>query len=150
MIRLYIKGLFPVTLDFGAYNFVDVRDVAKGMIGAAEKGRGGQNYLLCGDKLTVREFIATLAKICGRKPPKVALSKKTIIRLLPVIVKVFDMFKLPPVLNEMSIEILCQNCNFTYEKAAKEFGYKPMSAEDSLRDTIEWIKKFDKEKANKK
>mgnify|MGYP002680129173 CR=1 FL=1 len=150
MIRLYIKGLFPVTLDFGAYNFVDVRDVAKGMIGAAEKGRGGQNYLLCGDKLTVREFIATLAKICGRKPPKVALSKKTIIRLLPVIVKVFDMLKLPPVLNEMSIEILCQNCNFTYEKAAKEFGYKPMSAEDSLRDTIEWIKKFDKEKANKK
>ena len=60
------------------------------------------------------------------------------------------MLKLPPVLNEMSVEILCQNCNFTYEKAAKEFGYKPMSAEDSLRDTIEWIKKFDKEKANKK
>lgn len=149
MIKLYIKGLFPVSLGFGGYNFVDVRDVAKGMVAAAEKGRGGQNYLLCGERLTVSEFIGTMAKICGRKPPKIELSKKTIIRLLPLIVKIFDLLKWPPVLNEMSIEIICQNCNFTYEKAAAELGYKPMSAEQSLRDTIEWIKEEEKKKASK-
>ena len=32
----YNKG-FPVSLGFGKYNFVDVRDVADGMIAAAEK-----------------------------------------------------------------------------------------------------------------
>lgn len=37
MVRMFLKGKFPVSLSFGAYNFVDVRDVAKGMIGAAEK-----------------------------------------------------------------------------------------------------------------
>lgn len=144
MIKLYLKGLFPVSLNFGGYNFVDVRDVAKGMADAAEKGRGGENYLLCGDKMSVSEFIGTLAKIQGKKPPKIELSKKTIITLLPVIEKVFKLFKLPPVLSELSISIICQNCNFTYEKAANELGYKPMSVEQSLRDTVAWIKEVNK------
>ncbi len=146
MINLFLKGLFPVSLSFGGYNFVDVRDVAKGMTAAADKGRGGENYLLCGDKMSVSEFIGTLAKINGKKPPKIELSKKTIVTLLPVIEKVFKLFKLPPVLSELSVNILCQNCNFTYEKAAKELGYKPMSAEESLRDTVEWIKETNKMK----
>lgn len=37
MVRMFFNGKFPVSLAFGAYNFVDVRDVAKGMIGAAER-----------------------------------------------------------------------------------------------------------------
>ena len=140
MINLYNKGLFPVTLNFGGYNFVDVRDVANGMIAAAEKGRGGECYFLCGDKMTVNEFIATLAKINGKKPPKIALGKKTLLTLCPAIEVFFKAMKWPPVLTPFSINKICENCNFSYEKAAKELGYSPMSAEDSLRDTSEWLK----------
>ncbi len=140
MIGLYLKGLFPVSLNFGGYNFVDVRDVAKGMIAAAEKGKGGECYFLCGDRLTVDEFIKTLAKINGKKAPKIKLGKKTLLTLCPLIEKVFKAAKLPPVLTPFSINKLCENCNFSYEKAAKELGYSPMSAEDSLRDTVNWLK----------
>lgn len=147
MIDLYNKGLFPVTLNFGGYNFVDVRDVAKGMIGAAEKGRGGESYFLCGERLSVDEFIKTLAKINGKKPPKIAMSKKTLLKLCPAIAAFFKLMKWPPVLTEFSINKICENCNFSYEKAAKEFGYSPMSAEESLRDTVNWLKES---KANKK
>ncbi|MBQ4244260.1 MAG: NAD-dependent epimerase/dehydratase family protein [Clostridia bacterium] len=140
MIQLYLSGLFPVTLRFGGYNFVDVRDVAKGMIAAAEKGRGGECYFLCGDRLSVDEFIRTLAKIEGNNPPKIALSKSVLLKLCPMIEVLFKAAKLPPVLTPFSINKICENCNFSYEKAAKELGYKPMSAEDSLRDTVKWIK----------
>ncbi len=140
MIQLYLSGLFPVTLRFGGYNFVDVRDVAKGMISAAEKGRGGECYFLCGDRLSVDEFIRTLAKIEGKNPPKIALSKSVLLKLCPMIEVLFKAAKLPPVLTPFSINKICENCNFSYEKAAKELGYKPMSAEDSLRDTVKWIK----------
>jgi dihydroflavonol-4-reductase len=140
MINLYNKGLFPVTLNFGGYNFVDVRDVAKGMIGAAEKGRNGEAYFLTGDKLTINEFIATLAKINGKKPPKIALGKDLLLKLCPAIAVFFKAMKLPPVLTEFSLNKVCENCNFSYEKAANDFGYSPMSAEDSLRDTSNWLK----------
>ena len=140
MINLYEKGLFIVSLDFGAYNFVDVRDVAQGMIAAAEKGRGGQAYFLCGETLTVDEFIATLAKINGRHPPVIKMGKKTLLHLCPEIALFFKTMKWPPVLTEFSINKICENCDFTYEKAAKELGYNPRSAEDSLRDTVAWLK----------
>ncbi len=140
MIQLYLSGLFPCTLKFGGYNFVDVRDVAKGMISAAEKGRGGECYFLCGDRLSITEFISTLAKIEGKAPPKIALSKGFLLKMCPIIEKLFKAAKLPPVLTEFSINKLCENCNFSYEKAAAELDFRPMSAEESLRDTVNWLK----------
>ena len=54
--------------------------------------------------------------------------------------KVFDKLKLPPVLNEYSIRKLCENCNFSCFKAKSELGYNPRSLEESLKDTVEWMR----------
>lgn len=140
MIRLFLKGLFPVSLDFGGYNFVDVRDVAKGMISAAEKGRNGECYILSGYAHTVDEFIRTLAYICDKNAPKLKLKKSLILKFLPQIEMVFDILKLPPVLNEYSIRKICENCNFSFFKAKTELGYYPMTLEESLKDTVEWMR----------
>ena len=140
MLDLYIKGLFPVSMDFGGYNFVDVRDVAKGMVAAAEKGRNGECYILSGYAHTIDEFIRTLAYVCDKKPPVFKLRKSMIVKLLPEIEKVFDALKLPPLLNEYSIRKLCENCNFSCFKAKVELGYDPMTLEESLRDTVAWMK----------
>lgn len=140
LVSLYEKGIFMVSLDFGAYNFVDVRDVAAGMISAAEKGRGGESYFLSGETLTVDEFIATLAEINGKNPPKVKMSKTTLLHLCPEISLFFKTMHWPPVLTPFSINKICENCDFSYEKAANELGYSPRSAKESLRDTVNWLK----------
>ncbi|MBQ8014828.1 MAG: NAD-dependent epimerase/dehydratase family protein [Clostridia bacterium] len=140
MLRLFLKGLFPVTLDFGGYNFVDVRDVAKGMVAAAEKGKNGECYILSGYAHTLDEFIKTLAYVCDKKAPKIKLRKSMIVKLLPEIEKVFDALKLPPVLNEYSVRKLCENCNFSCFKARTKLGYNPMTLEESLRGTVEWMR----------
>ena len=140
MINLYEKGIFIVSLDFGAYNFVDVRDVASGMIAAAEKGRGGQSYFLSGEKLAVDEFISILAVINGKNPPKIKMSKNLLLHLCPEISLFFKAMHWPPVITPFSINKICENCDFSYQKAADELGYKPRSAEESLRDTVEWLK----------
>lgn len=139
MLNLYLKGLFPVTMNFGGYNFVDVRDVAKGMVAAAEKGKNGNCYILSGYAHTLDEFIRTLAYVCDKKPPKIKLKKSMIMSLLPQIEKVFDALKLPPLLNEYSIRKLCENCNFSCFKAKTELGYNPMTLEESLKGTVEWM-----------
>ena len=63
MVRMFLKGKFPVSLSFGAYNFVDVRDVAKGMIGAAEKGRPGEGNISTEEVVTVDQLLHILADI---------------------------------------------------------------------------------------
>ncbi len=140
MLNLYLKGLFPVSMDFGGYNFVDVRDVAKGMVAAAEKGGNGECYILSGYAHTLDEFIRTLAYVCGKKPPKFKIKKSMLEKFLPEIGTIFDALKLPPLLNEYSIRKLCENCNFSRYKAKIELGYEPMTLEESLRDTVKWMK----------
>lgn len=143
-INLYSKGFFSLTFDFGGYNFVDVRDVAKGMVLAAEKGGNGECYLLCGKAYTLDEFMCTMADVCGKKHPKVVLKKKYIDKIIPLFEKISNAAKIPPVVNEYAIRKLCENCNFSYAKAKKELGYSPRPLADSLRDTIHWLRMNDK------
>lgn len=143
VINLFSKGFFSLTFDFGGYNFVDVRDVAKGMVAAAEKGRNGECYFLCGKAYTLDEFMGALAKVCGKKHPKVVIKKKYVDTIIPAFEKIFKAANLPPVVNEYAIRKICENCKFSYEKAEKELGYSSMPLEDSLRDTIKWLKEND-------
>lgn len=143
MIKLYNKGVFSVNLDFGATNFVDIRDVANGMIAAAEKGKSGECYILSGHKLTLSEFMNTLAKIRNKKPPKITVKLDYIEKILPSIENIFEMANIPPVFNEYSLRKLCENCNFSNEKARNELGYLPRPIEATLIDTLEWVKTRD-------
>lgn len=143
MIKLYLKWEFPVSMGFGMYNFVDVRDVADGMRRAALYGRNGECYILSGERMSVHEFIETIAKVNGMNLPLVKTQKMFILPMLPVIERVFQMANLPPVLNEYSIRKLEENCNFTYGKAELELGYHPRSAHESLVDTVMWLKSRD-------
>lgn len=150
MLNLFINGVFPVTFSFGGYNFVDVRDVAKGMVAAAEKGRNGECYILSGYAHTLKEFIKTLAKVCDEKPPKISLSKEFIMKILPALEKAFDALNVPPMLNEYAVRKLCENCNFSCDKARRELGYEPMTLEQSLTDTVAWMKEVAAEKEAEK
>lgn len=140
VIKLFSKGMFPMTFDFGSCNFVDVRDCAKGMIAAAEKGGNGECYLLCGDVISLDDFIGVLADACGRKHPKMVIRKDFIDKIIPLCEKIFEIAKLPPMINEYSIRKISENFNFVNTKARTQLGFEPRSLKQSLIDTIEWQK----------
>ncbi len=140
MIRLIMKGVVHVSMDFGGYNFVDVRDVAKGMTAAAEIGKGGESYFLCGERMSIDDFISTLFIVQGKKPPKIKVSKGFLMKMLPLIGPFFKLLKLPPVITEFSLNKVCENCNFSNEKARAELGFEPMTDRQSLKDTVDWLK----------
>lgn len=138
--KLYVRGLFSMTFDFGGYNFVDVRDVAKGMVAAAEKGRNGECYILSGYAHTLDEFMTTLAYVCDKKPPKIKIKKKLLDSYMPMIESTFKFAKLPPVLNDYTLRKICENCNFSCAKAHSELGYTPRTLEEAIQGSIEWLK----------
>ena len=139
MIRMFSTGKFPITMTFGGYNFVDVRDVAKGTVAAGDKGGAGEVYILCNKSCTVDEFIRSLASASGNKPPKIKLGKRLIDVAAPVMEFYYKATDETPLFTRYAIRKLCSNCNFSYAKAERELGYHPRPLEESLKDTIEWL-----------
>lgn len=55
--------------DFGnLVNLVDVRDLAPGIIAAAQLGRSGERYILGGDNITVRDLVLSASASIGKTP----------------------------------------------------------------------------------
>ncbi|HEV3203391.1 MAG TPA: NAD-dependent epimerase/dehydratase family protein [Gemmataceae bacterium] len=63
----YWKGRLPLAPP-GGVNLVDVRDVARGHILAAEHGRTGRRFILGGENRTFPEFMIRLAGVAGIRP----------------------------------------------------------------------------------
>src|SRR5439155_1296414 len=64
------RGRMPVTVH-GAFDWVDVRDVAAASITATERGRRGENYLIGGHRASVTDLARLAADVSGRTPPRV-------------------------------------------------------------------------------
>ena len=143
MVRMFVNGVFPVTLSFGAYNFVDIRDVAHGMYMAAKQGGKGECYILCGEQISVDGFIKATAKACGKKAPKIPLSYGVAKAVAPAAEVFYKVAKKTPLFTRYSIRKLVSNCNFSIEKARKELDYNPMSVEQSVTDMVKWIREYE-------
>ena len=123
----------------GAYDFVDVRDVARGLILAGEKGKKGETYILSGEKLAVRNLIDAVRTISGRRFArlKVPLSLAWFAaRFTPLF---YRLTHLRPRFTPCSLETLASNADISHAKAQKELGYTPRPLRESLRDTIAWF-----------
>ncbi|MBQ7548022.1 MAG: NAD-dependent epimerase/dehydratase family protein [Clostridia bacterium] len=143
MVRMFMRGSFPVSLAFGAYNFVDVRDVADGMIAAAEKGKSGEGYILCGEQITTHGFIKTVAEVCGKKCPKIRMNKGIVSLAAPVMEVYYKLSHTTPLFTRYTIRKLVSNCNFSIAKAKRELGYNPMSVRQSVQDMVAWIREYE-------
>lgn len=123
----------------GAYDFVDVRDVASGMILAAEKGLPGESYILSGERLTVRGLMDTVRKQSGRRFAllKVPFSLAHFAsRFTPLLCRLGE---IRPRFTTYSLETLVSNANISHEKARQELGYNPRPLVESLKDTVAWF-----------
>jgi dihydroflavonol-4-reductase len=124
----------------GAYDFVDVRDVAAGHILAAEKGKTGESYILSGQRITMDEMMEILHEISGIQPPKYkvpALLVKIAGLFTPIYYKLANK---TPRFTYYSIDTLQSNSFISHRKAAVELGYRPRSVKESVKDTFRWLK----------
>jgi len=139
MVRMIMRGKLPVSLAFGGYNFVDVRDVAAGMIGAATKGGAKECYFLTGDVISSDDLIRVISEKCGRKPPRVKMPLWLAKSLAPLAEIYYKLSGNTPLFTRLSVDILTYNCNFCNAKAQAELGYSPRSVAESIGDMVKWI-----------
>ncbi len=69
MVLDFLNGRMPAYVDTGL-NLIDVRDVARGHLLAAERGRIGQRYILGNRNMTLKEIFDALSVLTGIPSPK--------------------------------------------------------------------------------
>lgn len=129
----------PTLYVDGAYNFVDVRDVAEGLISAAENGRRGESYILSGQKISVRYLLETVREITGRHffQLKIPFDLAKFATLFTPLYYRFA--KETPRFTPYALEVLRSNSNISHAKATRELSYSPRSLYESLSDTVKWF-----------
>jgi dihydroflavonol-4-reductase len=129
----------PTLYVDGAYDFVDVRDVAEGLISAAENGKRGESYILSGHKISVRYLLETVREITGRNffQMKIPFDLAKFAAIFTPMY--YQLAHETPRFTPYSLEVLKSNSNISHAKATRELGYHPRSLYESIRDAVRWF-----------
>jgi dihydroflavonol-4-reductase len=128
-----LKGQLPV-VPFPELGVTPVHrdDVAAGILLALDKGTPGESYVLGTEPLRVGEYLERLAKVAGRRPPRLALPTVLVKALVPFGRLVGPLLGFPPNLREL----LSSSDGVTFwamsSKAQSELGWTPRSLEDGF------------------
>jgi len=124
----------------GAYNFVDVRDVAVGHILAAEKGKTGETYILSGQRLTIPGLMSMLEDLTGIPAPKHKLPQWLAYAVAFITPVYYKLSGNKPVFTTYSIKTVKSNSFISHKKASEELGYSTRPIRETIEDNIKWFK----------
>ena len=123
----------------GGYDFADVRDVADGILSAAERGRTGECYILSNRYVEIRELLDAISEVRGTKKIRVVLPMWIAKATAPLSEVYYAIRKQPPLYTRYSLYTLCTNAHFTNEKAKKELGFSNRPLSETVADTVRWL-----------
>lgn len=136
-----ICGEMPMGIA-GTFNLVDVRDLAAGIIAAADKGRKGESYILGNEAVSFREFARLIAKESGCKAVKMFLPLKWADALARKMEKKAARKGTKPMMTSFSVYNLARNNEFDSSKAATDLGFSPRPYSDTIHDQVAWLKQI--------
>jgi dihydroflavonol-4-reductase len=137
LIRSFLgPGLHAIV--HGGFDFVDVRDVAHGLVLMAEKGRRGEVYVLGGHYISFTDLLAEARRgATGRSSCLVvphALAKAA----APVIAFTNRLAGRDPQFTRYSLDTVVGTTNISHAKATAELGWEPRPMCESIADTVRW------------
>jgi dihydroflavonol-4-reductase len=132
------RGQIPVAPP-GGINLVDVRDVALGHLLAAERGRPGCRYILGGENVTFREFLALLARVGGMRPRAIpVLPWWGLYALAGCAEGRARLTRKQPYPSLQHSRLNRYYWFYRSDRAERQLGYSARPLAESLRDTFQW------------
>ena len=133
-----VSGRMPAYVDTGL-NIVHVDDVAAGHLLAWQKGRIGERYILGGTDLSLREILTIIARLIGRKPPRVRLPIAAALPIAYVAEAWARLLNTETRVTVDGVRMARHHMFFSSAKAERELGYHWRSAEAALADAVQWF-----------
>jgi dihydroflavonol-4-reductase len=139
-IVMIATGKMPMYIQ-GPINAIDVRDVAVGMIRAAERGRIGERYILGNWNTTQQELNAMIARLAGARAPMLAMPYP----LARLGAKLQDwtfrnVLRRPSPVPGFFVEVLRHFQHYDCSKAVRELEYPRTPVDHAIRDAVAWFR----------
>jgi nucleoside-diphosphate-sugar epimerase len=124
----------PIIPVFGDGNYqqqpIYVGDVAQAIVSCLCNDQTvGKSYNIAGKyPLTYNQVIDTIARQMNRHVWKIHIPSAPVVSLL----KFLERLRIPSLIKAEQVLRLNENKNFSYEEAAKDFGFRPLSFEEGI------------------
>jgi dihydroflavonol-4-reductase len=138
MIVDFLNGKMVGSVDTGL-NVVHVRDVARGHILAAEKGRVGERYILGHRNLSLLEIFRMLSTLTGVPAPRFRVPYAVAWMAAAAMEGVSRITRRPPAVPLTAVRMARKRMYFTADKAIRELGLPQTPAETALKDAVAWF-----------
>ncbi|MEJ0028638.1 MAG: hopanoid-associated sugar epimerase [Rhizomicrobium sp.] len=133
------SGGMPAFVDTGL-NLVHVDDVAEGHLLALEKGRIGENYILGGEDVRLKDMLVVICEAVGRKPPRVRLPRAPLYPLAWCSEAVARYTGKEPMLTVDALNMSKYHMFFSSKKARDEFGFTARPYREAIADAVAWFR----------
>ena len=132
-------GKIPAFVDTGL-NLVHVDDVAAGHVLAMEKGRIGERYILGGEDVSLRQMLADIARLTGRRAPTVNLPRAPLYPLAWAAEAVARITGKEPFVTRDALKMASHHMFFSSAKAKRELGYTARPYVEAIADALAWFR----------
>ncbi len=140
----FLNHALPAYLDTG-FNIVHVRDVVRGHILAAEKGRIGERYLLgnSAGNWTLKQFLDALSEITEQPTPRMKLPYSVALTAAYLDEGISWLSGRPPKAPLAGVRMARRKMYFDPAKAVTELGLPQSDPRQALVDAVEWFRAND-------
>ncbi len=132
------RGRMPAFVSKAGFDLVDVRDVAAGVMLAAEKGRTGENYLLGGEFTPIVDAMRLSAEAAGRSGPRITVPIGALAAVMPVLEPIGARLG-SDVLSKAALGPLFASPLVDTTKARSELGYAPRSIATTATELVRFF-----------
>ena len=138
MAKSFLRGKLPFAVR-GGYDFVDVRDVANGILACSESGEPGKGYILSGHYVTIRKMLQLVGKAAKLKYHPICLPLGLAKLAAPYYERRSLKERKPLFFTPYSVAVLASNGQFSHAAASECFAYQPRPMEKTLWDMTVWL-----------
>jgi dihydroflavonol-4-reductase len=124
----------------GGFNFVDARDVAALLPVAMERGAAGERYLVGGYNWTFAEFFGRLERLTKVAGPLLKARGKLPLLATRAQAALYRHWGRTPPVEPQSVEMSQYYWYFDAGKVARDLGFIPREATDTLFDTVTYVR----------
>jgi dihydroflavonol-4-reductase len=133
------SGRMPGFVDTGL-NLVHVDDVAAGHLAALRHGRVGERYILGGENVIFADMLADIARIVGRRPPRLKIPRAIIYPMAYGAELLARLGGGEPFVTVDGLRMARHRMFFDDGKARRELGYTSRPYREGLSDAIAWFR----------
>ena len=123
----------------GGCSVCDVRDVARGVLFAMERGAKGRHYILAGENMTYLQLWTKIAKVCKKRSPMSIMRFPTRI-LVGMLGDIATQLRgVETDINSAALRMSSQFHCYSSQRAYDELGYSVRPADDAIADAYSWF-----------